>query len=283
MKSIFSSNFSSFIRESKHCFLCLLFFLFQFSFLRADEIKKMHFREIDSTQVYAKNHASELVTEPGQWAVVTAETQTQGRGHQGRKWESSSARNLYATFVTMYPKNKDHELFHIIQISALAVTKALKEFHLQPGIKWVNDVLVSNKKISGSLCEILPSPSKDHYYLFFGIGINVNMTQGEAIVISPPATSIFIESNQEVEREVILKSLTTHLQQSVTQLLNEGFSNLFQEISEYLVYKGEMIEVELQSKDLLRGKMIGVNEEGALLLEVNNQILEIKNGRIIRG
>ena len=272
---------SFFQKSASFCFLFLV--LVYAPLLKADgEIKRIHFSEVDSTQIYAKAHAAELVNVPGQWAVVTADVQTNGLGHQGRKWVSSSPRNLYATFVTMYPRSKDHELFHIIQISALSVTKTLQELGLNPGIKWVNDVLVNNKKISGSLCEILPSKSKDYYYLFFGIGINVNMTQGETILISPPATSIFAETNQEISQELVLKLLTSHLKSSVNQLLDKGFSELFQEISGLLVYKGDLIEVELEPGSTVRGKMIGINEEGALLLERNDQVIQIPKGRILR-
>jgi BirA family biotin operon repressor/biotin-[acetyl-CoA-carboxylase] ligase len=146
-------------------FLYLIFFLLVSFHLKAEQppIGRVHFYEINSTQTFAKEHAHELLDTPGKWVVITANRQTNGLGHQGRKWESSCNGNLYATYVTMYPKNKEAELFHFIQVSALCVAKTLEDFHLAPNIKWINDIFLNGKKASGCLCEIIASPSDDYY------------------------------------------------------------------------------------------------------------------------
>jgi hypothetical protein len=77
-------------------------------------IERIHFQEIHSTQTFAKEHAQKFLDTSGKWVVVTADRQTNGLGHQGRKWVASANGNLYATFVTLYPKNREKELFHII-------------------------------------------------------------------------------------------------------------------------------------------------------------------------
>lgn len=268
------------------CFLPFILFLLLISYsLNAEELSigRIHFHEIDSTQTFAKEYAQEFLDTPGKWVVVTADHQTNGLANQGQKWNSSSKGNLYATFVTLYPKDKEEELFHVIQISALSVAKTLQNFYLEPGIKWVNDILLSDKKISGSLCEIIPSPLENYYYLLIGIGINVNMTPEELALISTPATSMYVETLKITDKEAVLRNLSGHLKDSLETLLEEGFSSFYKDINQLLVFKGKLVEIELGPNSIAQGRIIGIDEEGALLLEMEQkEIWKIYTGRILR-
>jgi biotin-(acetyl-CoA carboxylase) ligase len=119
-----------------------IFLLVQTLAFANESFERIHFDEINSTQTYAKKHAADFLDSLGKWVAVTAERQSNGLGSQGRKWESSSSGNLYVTFVTLYPRSKSEELSHIIQISGFSVAQTLKDFNLNPQIKWVNDVFL---------------------------------------------------------------------------------------------------------------------------------------------
>lgn len=246
------------------------------------QIERIHLHEVDSTQVFVKEHAPELVDVPGKWVVVTADRQTHGRGHQGRQWGSFCDDNIYATYLTLYPKNREEELFHVIQISALAVAKTLQEFHLEPGIKWINDVLLGGRKISGCLCEILPSQLDDYYYLLIGIGINVNMTLEELSKLSNPATSMYVEKQEKTDRELVLNSLSGYVMDSLDVLLGNGFDYFRDEINRLLVFKGKVIELEVKPNLIVQGRIIEIDLDGALLLQTQTGILSTFEGRILR-
>ncbi len=281
--TVLSSHFGS-IFKREHLFLVAFLMLSAFHSLNAEElpIERIHFQEIHSTQTFAKEHAPEFLDASGKWVVITADRQTNGLGHQGRKWESSSNGNLYATFVTLYPKHREKELFHIIQVSALSVAETLQDFHLEPGVKWVNDVFVRGKKISGCLCEIIPSPLEDYYYLLIGIGINVNMTPEELTWVSTPATSMYAETLKTVDKEAVLTTLSGYVKEALNTLLEEGFSYFHEDVNRLLVFKEKLVEVELKSNSTVQGSVIGIDEDGALLLEVQGEILKIYTGRILR-
>lgn len=247
------------------------------------QITRIHFPEIGSTQTFCQEHAEEILDAPGQWVVVTADCQTNGMGHQGRKWVSSSTGNLYATFVTFFPKDKEEEFLHIIQVAAFSVVKTLQGFGLQPGIKWVNDVFVNDKKISGCLCELIPSSLDGYDYLLVGIGININMSPEELTLISKPATSILAETLQKADKEAVLISLSDHLQDVLTTLLQEGFSAFHEEIDHLLVFKGRLVDIELEPASIIQGRIQGIAEDGALLLEMpSGEIERVFEGRVIQ-
>lgn len=282
--SFLSSYFESVFKKDR-CFLLVFLLLSSFHFLSAEELSigRIHFQEIDSTQTFAKEHVQKFLGTPGKWVVVTADRQTNGLGHQGRKWDSSSNGNLYATFVTLYPKNKEEELFHVIQVLALSVAKTLQKFHFEPGIKWVNDVLLRGRKISGCLCEIIPSLSEDYYYLLIGIGINVNMTPEELASVSTPATSMYAETLKIVDKEAVLNTLSVYVEGDLNTLLEEGFSCFHEEINRLLVFKGKLVEFELKPNSTVQGRIVGIDEEGALLLEMpQKETWKIYTGRILR-
>jgi len=51
-------------------------------------------------------------------------------------------------------------------------------------------VFLKGKRISGCLCEIMPSFLDNHYYLLIGIGINVNITPEQLAFVATPVTSM---------------------------------------------------------------------------------------------
>lgn len=244
--------------------------------------ERIHFDEINSTQTYAKEHATEFLDSPGKWALVTADRQSNGHGTNGRKWESSSSGNLYVTYVMLFPKAKSEELFHVVQVAGFSVAQTLQDFDHDPQIKWVNDIFLDGKKVSGCLCEIIESPFDDYYYLLVGIGINVNMTQEEISRIGNPATSMYLQSLQQVDKEAVLNTLSSHLKESVDHLLSDGFSGFYGPINELLLFKGKLLQVELKSKEIVQGRLLGIDYDGALLLQsAEGELFRVLIGRIV--
>ena len=183
------------------------------------------------------------------------------------------------------PKNRVSTAGQLQQVAALATVKTLEDFGCQAGIKWVNDTFLNGKKISGCLCELLPSNSKEHNYLLVGIGLNVNMEQEELSKISRPATSIYAETLQKTNVEGVLESLSFYVQNYFSRLIHGDNKKLNEEINEALLFKNHEIEFETSYGDTLRGKLIGVNVNGDLMFEgwdkKLRRVMKMKSGRIL--
>ena len=97
-----------------------------------------------------------------------AYTQTEGRGRNQNKWTSSKG-NLFLSTIIKPKSDKSlwHQLSVIVGFSIVQVLVDLGVNSNLIDLKWPNDVLVDNKKISGVLLE-----SSDNFVIV-GIGLNI--------------------------------------------------------------------------------------------------------------
>ena len=164
-------------------------------------------KETPSTNDLAIQMAEEGFAEG--WAV-TAERQTQGRGNQGRSWESPPG-GLW-TSVILRPPNPASDAPIFTLMGALASAEAIRGISsLQAIVRWPNDLYLGGKKVGGVLCEV-KGTERGIRYLVMGIGINVNQREKDfSASLRRRATSLFLESGRSWDREALADSLYSRL------------------------------------------------------------------------
>ena len=136
---------------------------------------------------------------------IVAKYQYGGRGQHTNKWYSSYGKNLLCSLLYKPLDLNSNQVFCINQGVSLAVLKTIRKFNNEKClIKWPNDILSVNKKISGILIENSLSLKRINYSII-GVGINVNQVLFKKL---PNATSLKKISNsnfiiQEVLNELI--------------------------------------------------------------------------------
>lgn len=135
------------------------------------EIKVKAEREVSSTNTILKQYVSEGQMED---MILLAEEQTGGRGRRGRSFFSPEGTGLYMS-ILLHPSLTPGEAAMLTTMAAAAEAAALDRISGEDvKIKWVNDVWIRNKKISGILTEGSVSMEDGHLeYAIVGIGINV--------------------------------------------------------------------------------------------------------------
>ena len=129
---------------------------------------------IDSTNTYLRQLSSEEKLDD--FTVVTAASQTAGKGQMGTKWASEKGKNLTFSVFKKVSCLENDEQFYISMATSLAIYNALKGFQIPKlAIKWPNDILSENQKICGILIENVIQNSKMTAAII-GIGLNVNQT-----------------------------------------------------------------------------------------------------------
>lgn len=171
------------------------------STLKKDNLLKevIYLPEIDSTN----KHAQTLKSKDD--LVVVTDYQTNGKGRFGRAWISQQGLNLSFTLTKKIEIGVD-ELQLLNLYTAYSLVRTFKK--LFPAIakgfslKWPNDILLNDKKVSGILIEVQNIREKEKLFII-GIGVNVNQSEFEE-EISKKATSICRELGEQAEREQIL-------------------------------------------------------------------------------
>lgn len=156
---------------------------------------------VDSTNDEVKRRAL-AGSETG--LIVTAETQTAGKGRRGRGFQSLSGKGLYLS-VLLRPQVPLEQVSQLTAWTAVAVSRAIEGVcDVKPQIKWPNDILVEGKKLCGILTEMgVEAETGALGYVVVGMGTNVSQTEEEfGEELCKIATSLHILGAKITRREL---------------------------------------------------------------------------------
>ncbi len=224
----------------------------------------LHFETIESTNDEAARQAR-LGADEGVCVIVRR--QTAGRGRHGRRWVSELDSGLYFS-VILRPKIEARFLPLITLMAGVAVSDTLLEFGLSPDIKWVNDILVGEKKIAGILAETVDTAKG----LAVVVGIGVNLTSKNfPDEIADTATSVAAAGGSQTSPTELAEALTKYLSYFYETL---GSENGPREIIEHWrrrssYYSGKSVRVTLENTTF-NGVTDGLEDNGALRVKTEN-------------
>jgi BirA family biotin operon repressor/biotin-[acetyl-CoA-carboxylase] ligase len=204
--------------------------------------------------------------------VVLSESQTKGRGRQGRHWTSSEGKSL-AFSVLLRPSLKADELPEITLAAAVAVAKTIELFRMRPQIKWPNDLLLGGQKVCGILTEM--GPKKDKMpSVVLGIGINLNQsTKDFPKELRQTATSFYRFSGRKIDRVRLFQRLMHHLEETYQWVVERRFSKVLSEWRKRSVTLNQQVKVS-QGHHVFHGQVLDLDEKGALLVRNDLGMIE---------
>ncbi|MFT4677992.1 MAG: BirA family biotin operon repressor/biotin-[acetyl-CoA-carboxylase] ligase [Flavobacteriales bacterium] len=219
---------------------------------------------VDSTNNYATKLLRSANIASG--TVILSYSQLQGKGQRGQVWESEPGKNLTLSMVISKPQIDSKSQFYLNKAIAIALRHFVYNLTNKPtSIKWPNDILVEEQKIAGILIENAWQQQKVQHSII-GIGININQTTFENFQATSVASHIGHQSD--------LMECLGNLLESIDVWLNMVQRQAFQEIE--AEYHTHLFGLQTSTKFLAQGKyfdakILGVTEDGKLLLESNQQ------------
>ena len=136
--------------------------------------------------------------------VICAKYQYKGKGQLTNRWFSSYGNNLLCSLYIKFTKDINTPLYALNFATSLSVLSTVKFFSNEKSlIKWPNDILSGNNKISGILIEN-NFKSSDLSYSIIGTGINVNQTRFNNL---KHATSLKKISGKHIDLDEVLDQL----------------------------------------------------------------------------
>lgn len=190
--------------------------------------------------------------------------QTAGRGTNKRTFYSEKSKGIYASCIIDL-NTINHQGSFIPIIMACAIANTLKELGFTPSLKWVNDVLINQKKVAGILCE----KSANDSMMVVGVGLNV-YAMNLPKEIKHLATTL--EENSSTPLDI--NTITISLFKQFSELLQIDSNQVIDRYHHYYQDMNKKIVVKT-NHSLSEGIIVGINSLGALDVMINNTILSI--------
>jgi len=230
---------------------------------------------VDSTNDLAKDLANNQKICDRE--IIVATQQNKGRGRMNRHWVSPQG-NLYFSLV-LQPKislNIIAQLsFVAIVALRLAVNKFVKNENYNIQNKWPNDLLINNKKIAGILLESINS-NNICQYLIIGIGVNINSFPLDLSNIADKLQNYF----SSINKDDLLKKFLDEFDILYQNWRDFGFKNIRQLWRQNAYNLNQEITIKPNNNNIC-GIFKDIDDEGNLLLEINQEIHKFNCGDVI--
>jgi BirA family biotin operon repressor/biotin-[acetyl-CoA-carboxylase] ligase len=234
------------------------------------------FKHIDSTNQYLLEKVESNQGIHG--SVCLAEQQSAGRGRRGREWISPFGQNIYGSLLWRFEKGMS-ALEGLSLVVALSIVEAMKLQQIENvSLKWPNDILGNGEKLAGILLEVRGDLA-DYCDVVIGFGVNVNMPIKAGETITQAWTDVNTLSGRVVNRNDLLASILNVLVRDLEIFEEKGFCVFQERWNQYDGLMGKAAKI-IAGKDQQVGLVKGVNAQGALLLELEGQVVSFHGGEL---
>lgn len=224
----------------------------------------IHHNVIGSTNDEAKRLAASGEKDG---TLITADTQTAGRGRMGRVWFTPPD-SAIAMSLILRPATSEIHLAQLSLLGGLAVAEGIEAVTgLKPQLKWPNDVLIEDKKVAGVLAEASFDGNKVEWVVL-GIGINVNAAPPPEVILETPATCLRPWTGREINRAELMRAVLDHFDSHYYSAdAGLGSETLTKEWKARLAYLGKPVRV-VTAIGWVEGALRGVTSAGNLTMRL---------------
>ena len=237
----------------------------------------IHLESVDSTNDYLKKIGNDVQ----EGTVVISEEQTKGKGRLGRNWQSKSKEGIWMSII-LKPQIMPYKAPFVTLIAGAAIVKALNDLQVPAKIKWPNDIIINNKKVSGILTELSAEIERINYVVV-GIGMNVKNLYFDK-ELEEKATSLYKEDYYLSRVELVSQIIYEFEKLYKDYIENNNKEEILRICKEYsAILNKDVYIIKDDKKELV--KCIDISNDGNLVVRDNNDtIQEILSGEVsIRG
>lgn len=224
----------------------------------------LKFDSINSTNTYLKENYSSL----DNLTIVRANHQTSGKGRLGRTWQDDDD----LLFSILIKEGLDNPTDYSLLIASTLVN-SLIDFN--PMVKWPNDIMINDKKVSGILLEAITKERIE--CVIIGVGINVNTNCFSSDLLNK-AISLKQVINKKIDKELLFNKIIERFTEDYSDYINH-ISNYIDTIKEHFYLQYKIVSFNYQGKPHT-GKVIGLENNGKIIIETSKEKLYISTGEI---
>jgi len=205
---------------------------------------------------------------PAGYVVCAANHQTEGRGRNGRQWQSPANSNIYMSVGCQLSGVSIASLGGLSLACGVSIANVINGLGVQPQLKWPNDILVSGKKLAGILIE--SRIKNNDAFVVIGLGLNVDMPERMSGEIDQPWTDLrssIVGSENEFDNNWLVAQLILAIVSTCNIYRVAGITPFLESWSKYDVLKGQNVWVQSQGR-MCGAKVIGINDDCSLKVEM---------------
>jgi BirA family transcriptional regulator, biotin operon repressor / biotin---[acetyl-CoA-carboxylase] ligase len=224
--------------------------------------------QIDSTNTELMRRARAGQLDP---VLLVAEQQTAGRGRLGRGWHSGPGASLtFSLGISLAPKDWSG--------LSLAVGASLAEsLHPAIGLKWPNDLWVTDRKLGGILIETASfgaaATPESPRYAVIGAGLNITPRDAEGLSTAPAWLQAFLPG---IDPAAALLRIAEPLVRNVQAFEALGFAPFQARFNARDVLRDRDVVLS----DGTAGTAHGVTDTGALLVHTASGMKTITSSEV---
>lgn len=228
---------------------------------------------VDSSNDYLKSRLGSL----RKGHVCLAEAQTAGRGRHGRTWVSPLGASLYLSIYWSFREGYQ-ALAGLSLAIGVAVARALTDCGVVGcQLKWPNDVYLTGRKLAGILIEV-EGQIGAACDTIIGIGLNIRLP--DAVKgIDQPWTDLYQSGGVEICRNQLAGELINQLHQVLLEFEQSGLGSFIKQWQQLDIYADAPVQLIMGDKTI-EGIGRGINESGALMLQLDGEIKAFHGGEI---
>jgi len=223
------------------------------------------YSSVDSTNAVAHRMAEQGAEEG---IVVVADRQTGGHGRMQRVW-SSPVGGLWFSLI-LRPQIDPRYVAQITLLAGVAVAKTLRNLYQtdEIRIKWPNDLLLEDKKVTGILAEMQLTENQDVDYVIVGIGVNVDPPMDDMPEeVKAKAESLNRSLDKFYSCETVLDAILKEFSKTYQMWQQDGNEAVLSLWKEMNCTLGKRVTVLDEDREVFSGKAVALDAEGALLVQ----------------
>lgn len=204
--------------------------------------------------------------------LIIADEQTTGKGRFGRSFYSPAKTGLYFSLL-IKPELDTSTAVLITGVIAVAICRSIETLTCKhPGIKWINDIYIDNKKIAGILTEASSGFESGKFdYIIIGVGINIS-TDNFPDELAEIAGSL----NSDISKNQLIGDILNNFYKIYYSLPDTEF---MKEYRKYSILINHEISYNIENVTY-SGKVIGIDDFGGLIISNSNGITTLKSGEV---
>ena len=211
--------------------------------------------------------------------VIVADKQTAGRGRRGRNWLSSPESSLTFSVLWRFSGNAA-SLSGLSLAVGVGLARAMESLGAAGVcLKWPNDVLLRSgdgfAKLAGVLIEVVSD--RRGTQVIVGIGLNLVPPTDD---LPQPAAGLSQACRHPLDRHDVLVAILVQLARVLDDFAVDGFFGLKTEWQRYHAWQDLVVQILGEGAVPKIGRCLGVDADGALLLDVTGDVERIFSGDV---